>query len=105
MDKQETLDKFYTHYPQFKNLSFTGQEFSWLCIMRCNKWAMMNRQRIATLESKLEQRNLVNKFAQFIPTRHAQMQLNEIASQFEISFCFKRNQTISREIAAFYHKI
>jgi ABC-2 type transport system permease protein len=53
MDKQETLDKFYTHYPQFKNLSFTGQEFSWLCIMRCNKWAMMNRQKNRNFRVKI----------------------------------------------------
>jgi hypothetical protein len=44
MDKQETLDKFYTP-SSVQKIIFTGQEFSWFCIMRCNKWAMMNRQK------------------------------------------------------------
>ena len=81
MDKQETLDKFYTHYPQFKNYLLPDKEFSWLWYYAMQQMGDdESAKESRDLESKLEQRNQSSQqIAQFIPTLHAQMQLNEIA--------------------------
>lgn len=81
MDKQETLDKFYKHYPQFKNYPLPDKEFSWLWYyamqqMGDDESAVQSKE----LETKLQQRNRASELiAQFIPTLHTQIQLNEIA--------------------------
>lgn len=81
MDKQATLDKFYKHYPQFKNYPLPETEFSWLWYyamqqMGDDESAVQSKE----FESKLEQRNNTGELiAQFIPTLHTQIQLNEIA--------------------------
>ena len=81
MDKQETLDKFYKHYPQFKNYTLPEKEFSWLWYyamqqMGDDESAVHSKE----LETKLQQRNNASEFmAHFIPTLHTQIQLNEIA--------------------------
>jgi len=81
MDKQTTLNKFYEHYPQFKNYLLPQGEFSWLWYyamqqMGDDESAVQSRE----LETKLEQRNNASEaIAQFIPTLHTQIQLNEIA--------------------------
>jgi ABC-2 type transport system permease protein len=81
MDKKITMDQFYNHYPQFKKYPLPAEEFSWLWY-----YAMQqagddeSAQQSKELMSKLEQRNKASQFiAQFIPTLHAQIQLNEIA--------------------------
>jgi ABC-2 type transport system permease protein len=81
MDKKITMDKFYNNYPQFKKYPLPEEEFSWLWY-----YAMQqagddeSAQQSKELMSKLEQRNKASQFiAQFIPTLHAQIQLNEIA--------------------------
>lgn len=81
MDKQETLDKFYTHYPHFKNYLLPDKEFSWLWYYAMQQMGDdESAKESGALESKLEQRNQSSQqIAQFIPTLHAQMQLNEIA--------------------------
>lgn len=81
MDKQETLDKFYAHYPQFKNYLLPDKEFSWLWYYAMQQMGDdESAKESRDLESKLEQRNQSSQqIAQFIPTLHAQMQLNEIA--------------------------
>ena len=81
MDKQETLDKFYTHYPQFKNYLLPDKEFSWLWYYAMQQMGDdESAKESRDLESKLEQRNQSSQqITQFIPTLHAQMQLNEIA--------------------------
>lgn len=81
MDKQKTVDQFYTHYPQFKKYPLPATEFNWLWY-----YAMQqagddeSAQQSQELVTKLEQRNLASQhIAQFIPTLHTQIQLNEIA--------------------------
>jgi ABC-2 type transport system permease protein len=80
LDKQITMDKFYSHYPQFKNEILPDTEFSWL-------WYYAMQQsgdddsaiQSGELEAKLEQRNETGKWiAQFVPTLHTQLQLNAI---------------------------
>ncbi|TDP03319.1 DUF3526 domain-containing protein [Flavobacterium sp. 245] len=81
MNKQETLDKFYNHYPQFKNYPLPDKEFSWLWYyamqqMGDDESSVQSKE----LELKLKQRNQASELiAQFIPTLHTQIQLNEIA--------------------------
>ena len=81
MDKKVTMDKFYNHYPQFKNYGIPDQEFSWLWYyamqqMGDDESAIQSKK----LETKLKQRNQASQtIAQFIPTLHTQIYLNEIA--------------------------
>jgi len=81
MDKKETLNKFYNHYPQFKKYPLPDTEFSWLWYyamqqMGDDESAIQSKE----LETKLQQRNEASQtIAQFIPTLHAQIHLNEIA--------------------------
>jgi ABC-2 type transport system permease protein len=102
MDKQETLDKFYKHYPQFKHYPLPETEFSWLWYyamqqMGDDESAVQSKE----LESKLEQRNTTSEWiAQFIPTLHTQIQLNEIAKSD------LRNQLLFlRETKQFHEKL
>ena len=81
MDKKITMDKFYNHYLQFKTYPLPDKEFSWLWY-----YAMQqagdddSAKQSQELEHKLQQRNKASQFiAQFIPTLHTQLQLNEIA--------------------------
>lgn len=82
MDKKITMDKFYQHYPQFKNYSLPDKEFSWLWYYAMQQAGDDDSARQSQeLESKLQQRNSASQLiAQFIPTLHAQIQLNEIAN-------------------------
>jgi len=81
MDKKITMDKFYRHYPQFKNYGVPNKEFSWLWYYAMQQMgdddsAIQSKE----LETKLTQRNKASQtIAQFIPTLHTQIQLNEIA--------------------------
>lgn len=81
MDKKFTMDKFYQHYPQFAHYPLPNTEFSWLWY-----YAMQqagdddSAKQSQELETKLYQRNKASQLiAQFIPTLHTQLQLNEIA--------------------------
>ncbi|KQB37061.1 DUF3526 domain-containing protein [Flavobacterium aquidurense] len=81
MDKKFTMDKFYQHYPQFAHYPLPNTEFSWLWY-----YAMQqagdddSAKQSQELENKLQQRNKASQLiAQFIPTLHTQIQLNEIA--------------------------
>jgi ABC-2 type transport system permease protein len=57
MDKQETLDKFYTHYPQFKNYLLPDKiQLAWYYAMQ-QMGDDESAKESNDLESKLEQRN------------------------------------------------
>ncbi|UUF12814.1 MULTISPECIES: DUF3526 domain-containing protein [Flavobacterium] len=110
MDKQQTLDKFYKHYPQFKHYNLPESEFSWLWYyamqqMGDDESAIQSKE----LESKLEQRNNASELiAQFIPTLHTQIQLNEIAKsdlRNQLLFLKETNQFHEKLRLHFYPKI
>lgn len=110
MDKQQTLDKFYKHYPQFKHYNLPETEFSWLWYyamqqMGDDESAIQSKE----LESKLEQRNNASEWiAQFIPTLHTQIQLNEIAKsdlRNQLLFLKETNQFHEKLRLHFYPKI
>jgi len=110
MDKQTTLDKFYRHYPQFKNYVLPDKEFSWLWYyamqqMGDDESAVESKE----LETKLKQRNHASQFiAQFIPTLHTQIQLNEIAKSDlgnQLLFLQKTKEFHEKMRLYFYPKI
>ncbi|MEO6177561.1 MAG: DUF3526 domain-containing protein [Flavobacterium circumlabens] len=81
MDKKITMDKFYSHYPQFKNYPLPETEFSWLWYYAMQQAGDDDSSvQSKELQSKLKQRNEASAFiALFVPTLHTQLQLNEIA--------------------------
>ena len=81
MDKKPTMDQFYRHYPQFAHYPLPNAEFSWLWYYAMQQAGDDDSvKQSQELEHKLEQRNTASQsIAQFIPTLHAQIQLNEIA--------------------------
>ncbi|MFA9187428.1 DUF3526 domain-containing protein [Flavobacterium sp. FBOR7N2.3] len=81
MDKKPTVDKFMSHYPQFKNYSLPNTEFNWLWYYAMQQMSDdESRVQSSELVAKLIQRNSASQtIAQYIPTLHAQIQLNEIA--------------------------
>ena len=110
MDKQTTLNKFYKHYPQFKSYPLPDKEFSWLWYyamqqMGDDESAIQSKE----LETKLKQRNHASQFiAQFIPTLHTQIQLNEIAKSDlgnQLLFMQKTKEFHEKMRLYFYPKI
>ncbi|MBS7232135.1 DUF3526 domain-containing protein [Flavobacterium psychroterrae] len=81
MDKKITMDKFYNHYPQFKKYPLPEGEFNWLWYYAMQQAGDDDSSKQSQeLENKLQQRNNASQLiAQFIPTLHTQIQLNEIA--------------------------
>jgi ABC-2 type transport system permease protein len=110
MDKQTTLDKFYKHYPQFKTYPLPDKEFSWLWYyamqqMGDDESAIQSKE----LGTKLTQRNQASQtIAQFIPTLHTQIQLNEIAKSDlgnQLLFMQKTKEFHEKMRLYFYPKI
>ncbi|MCI9843343.1 DUF3526 domain-containing protein [Flavobacterium pectinovorum] len=110
MDKKATMEKFYSHYPQFKNYTLPDEEFSWLWYyamqqMGDDESAVQSKE----LETKLKQRNEAGQnIAQFIPTLHTQIQLNEIAKSDlgnQLLFMEKTNRFHEKLRLYFYPKI
>ncbi|WP_433777866.1 DUF3526 domain-containing protein [Flavobacterium anhuiense] len=82
MDKTATMEKFYKHYPQFRAYKLDEKaEFTWLWYYAMQQMGDdESAEQSKELESKLQQRNRFSELiAQFIPTLHTQIQLNEIA--------------------------
>ncbi|MDQ6531376.1 DUF3526 domain-containing protein [Flavobacterium sp. LHD-85] len=82
MDKTATMEKFYKHYPQFRTCKLDEKaEFTWLWYYAMQQMGDdESAEQSKELESKLQQRNHFSEvIAQFIPTLHTQIQLNEIA--------------------------
>lgn len=81
MDKELTMDKFYAHYPQFKKYALPEGDFSWLWYYAMQQMGDDEvSEQSAALRKKLGQRNTAaSRIAQFIPTLHLQLSLNDIA--------------------------
>ncbi|MEL1253122.1 DUF3526 domain-containing protein [Flavobacterium sp. DGU38] len=110
MDKTATMDKFYQHYPQFKNYVLPDTEFSWLWYYAMQQMGDDESEvQSKELETKLKQRNEASQnIAQFIPTMHTQIQLNEIAKSDlgnQLLFMEKTNQFHEKLRLYFYPKI
>jgi len=81
MDKTATVEKFYAHYPQFRQVPTVAMPFDW-------RWYYAMQQlgddesaeQSGELRQKLQQRETASRtIAQFIPTLHTQLQLGELA--------------------------
>ena len=80
-DKTATIEKFYVHYPQFRQVPTVDMPTDW-------RWYYAMQQlgddesaeQAGELRKKLEQRETVSRtIAQFIPSLHTQLQLSELA--------------------------
>jgi ABC-2 type transport system permease protein len=110
LDKKITMDKFYNHYPQFKKYPLPDKEFSWLWYYAMQQAgdddsAIQSKE----LATKLAQRNEASQsIAQFIPTLHTQIQLNEMAKSDlgnQLLFLKKTQQFHEKLRLHFYPKI
>lgn len=81
MDKAATVEKFYAHYPQFRQVPVADMPFDW-------RWYYAMQQvgddesagQAGELRHKLQQRETAGRIlARFVPTLHTQLQLNELA--------------------------
>lgn len=81
MDKSATVEKFYAHYPQFRQVPTTDMPFDW-------RWYYAMQQvgddesakQAGELRLKLQQRETAGRLlARFFPTLHTQLQLNELS--------------------------
>jgi ABC-2 type transport system permease protein len=81
IDKKVTMDKFYAHYPQFRKYPLPDKEFSWLWYYAMQQMGDDDaREQAVQMRGKLWQREKVSRLlAYFVPTLHAQHQLNTIA--------------------------
>ena len=79
--KQSTINSFFSHYPQFKSYPIPEGDFNWLWYYAMQQMGDDESVKDAKeLHEKLVKRNEVSaNIAQFIPTLHLQIQLNEIA--------------------------
>lgn len=81
-NKRETVEKFYTSYPQFESYGYPPEEgFNWLWY-----YAMQNlgdeesREQSNLMYTKITQRLYTSRFfSRFIPTLHTQLAFNNIA--------------------------
>lgn len=80
-DKMVTLDKFYAHYPQLRQIPIVAMPTDW-------RWYYAMQQlgddesagSAGDLRQKLQQRERTSRtIAQFFPTLHTQLQLGELA--------------------------
>ncbi|GGX34112.1 DUF3526 domain-containing protein [Aquimarina muelleri] len=110
MDKKTTMDKFFAHYPQFKNFPKPENGFNWLWYYAMQQMGDDESAQYAKeLQEKLEQRTMVSSnIARFIPTLHMQIQLNEIAKsglKNQLNFLEATNKFHEKNRLYFYPKI
>lgn len=81
MEKSVTMEKFYAHYPQFHQYRLPDAEFSWLWYYAMQQMGDDDAQaQTKQMHEKLWQRErATERISWFIPTLHAQHQLNTIA--------------------------
>lgn len=81
MDKKITMDKFYTHYPQFKKYGVPQETFNWTWYYAMQQMGDDEslKERMA-MRAKIKQRESASRWlATAIPTMHTQLLFNDIA--------------------------
>ena len=81
MDKKITMDKFYTHYPQFKKYGVPQETFNWTWYYAMQQMGDDEslKERMA-MRAKIKQRENASRWlATAIPTMHTQLLFNDIA--------------------------
>lgn len=81
MDKKETLDRFYTHYPHLQKYGYKTEGFSWLWYYAMQQMGDDDsKAERDALYSKIKKRDdLSKKLAQFFPPLQLQLSMNDIA--------------------------
>jgi ABC-2 type transport system permease protein len=80
-DKKITMDKFYTHYPQFKKYGVPQETFNWTWYYAMQQMGDDEslKERMA-MRAKIKQRENASRWlATAIPTMHTQLLFNDIA--------------------------
>ncbi|WP_461141763.1 DUF3526 domain-containing protein [Spirosoma pomorum] len=80
-DKQQTMQAFFAHYPQFRSIPPPTLAFDWPWYYAMQQLGDDDAAKSAnTLRQKVARRELVSRqLARFIPPLHTQLQLNELA--------------------------
>jgi ABC-2 type transport system permease protein len=79
-DKNETMEKFYAHYPQFRAFPLPDKQFSWLWYYAMQQMGDDDAHHDATdMKAKLEMRDKASsQMAMFLPTLHTQLTMNQL---------------------------
>jgi ABC-2 type transport system permease protein len=80
-DKDDTMEKFYAHYPQFKTYGVPEQTFSWLWYYAMQQMGDdESLQHSRAMRDKIMQREQVSRsIAMVMPTMHTQLLFNDVA--------------------------
>ncbi len=110
MDKNITMNAFYAHYPQYKKYTLPQTDFSWQAYYPMQQMGDdASAKQAKELREKLQQREKASKaIAQFIPTLHTQIQLNDIVQTGmanQLRFLDKTSQFHEKLRLYFYPKI
>ncbi len=81
-DKQETMQKFYNHYPQFAKYTLKEKGFSWLWYYAMQQMGddESKEEREAMYNKIRSREELSEKIAQFFPPLQVQLSMNDIAN-------------------------
>jgi ABC-2 type transport system permease protein len=110
MDKKITMDRFYAHYPQYKEYPLPDKQFSWLWYYAMHQMGDdESAAESAALEEKLWTRHKVSsKIALVFPTLHTQLSLNSLAGsdlQNHLFFLDSTKRFHEKIRLSFYEKI
>jgi len=110
MDKQHTMNKFYAHYPQFKQYPLPDKQFSWLWYFAMQQMGDDDaRQESKKFNEKLWKREEVStRIALALPVLHTQHALNNLAGtglQNHLQFMETTNAFHEKMRLFFYPKI
>ena len=108
--KEGTMRKFYAHYPQFKKYVLPDKEFSWLWYYAMQQMGDDDAaDHSRAMKQKLLQRNKASEtVGYFLPTLHAQLQLNALAQsglQNQLQFLDSTTTFHEKKRLYFYPKI
>ena len=110
MDKTATVEKFYAHYPQLRQVPTVPMAFEWRWYYAMQQLGDDESAReSAELRAKVGQREAASRtIAWFIPTLHTQLQLGELARSGlgnQLRFLDQTNRFHERIRLYFYPKI
>ncbi|WP_207513763.1 DUF3526 domain-containing protein [Longitalea luteola] len=110
MDKKETMDKFFAHYPQLSNYSLPNTQFSWLWYYAMQQMGDDEAEQEARdMKDKLWQREKASRrISWLIPSMHTQYQLNTLAQSGlgnHLAFLDSTKQFHENKRLHFYPKI
>lgn len=108
--KEETMQRFYEHYPQFASYKLPEKEFSWLWYYAMQQMGDDDAAKHSQeMRGKLLKRDRIShNIGYFIPSLHTQLQLNELTRaglKNQVSFLDSLTSFHERKRLYFYPKI